>query len=126
MPTTRILQSTATISGWMASYAVTSQNQEPTLIGLPVALWVTVEIANDDGTLQQQAIRPYVITRHGHIGDYMALNPTMQFLCISPPTEDWIANARAAFDDFVRVRAAEATAATMAPLPTVSSNETKN
>lgn len=104
--TLRVLQSTAAVPGWMASYVILQETTEPVIIGLPIALWVTIE-ATIDG-LPRQEIRPYVINRHGQVADYLGQPPAMQFLCISPPNEDWQANARVAFDDHVRQRLAAA------------------
>ncbi|WP_291174065.1 hypothetical protein [Hyphomicrobium sp.] len=103
-----MLQSTAAVPGWMASYVILQEAADPMIIGLPVALWVTIEVTDGTPPALRQEIRPYVINRHGQVADYLGQPPAMQFLCISPPNEDWQANARVAFDDHVRQRLAAA------------------
>lgn len=121
-PALRMLQSTAAVPGWTASYVILQEAVDPVIIGLPVALWVTIEVTDGTPPTLRQEIRPYVINRHGQVADYLS-QPQMQFLCISPPNEDWRDNARAAFDDHVRQRLA---ASITPPTPPTSSEPSDN
>lgn len=103
-----ILDSHPAQPGWVCCYIVPGQGAEPPLImNLPVVLWTLIEYEGKltDGTVGNvQQFRPYVANRHGGITDYQSTQ--MEFLCMVPPYEDWQKVSQAAFEHWIRGRAA--------------------